>query len=81
MPGRPAAAPAATAAAAATVIQQPEAEPQVTPTSSSNGHSDNDQVCQILGDLPTCLFYIDAFSLPGAESNYASRCQYQRNQC
>ena len=45
MPGQP--------AAAATVTQQPEAEPQVTPTSSLNGHSDNEQVCPIFGDLPS----------------------------
>lgn len=83
MPGRPAA--AAAAAAAATLAQQTEAEPQVTPASSSDGHSDNDQVCQILGDLSTwrctsnSLFYIGAFSPPGAESSHASRCQYQRN--
>lgn len=41
MPGRAAAA----GAAVTTVTQQPQAEPQeVTPTSSSDGHSDNHQV-------------------------------------
>lgn len=40
MPGR-----AAAGAAATTVTQQPQAEPQeVTPTSSSDDHSDNHQV-------------------------------------
>lgn len=48
MPGRAA---VAAAAAAATVTQQPEAEAQVAPTSSLDGHSDSDQVCHIFGDL------------------------------
>lgn len=82
MSGRPAAA----AAAATNVTQQPDAEPQVAPTSSLDDHSANAQVCQILGDLPTwkcasnSLFYMGVFSHTGAESSHASHCQYQRNQ-
>uniref|UniRef100_H3CJQ1 Polyhomeotic homolog 1 n=1 Tax=Tetraodon nigroviridis TaxID=99883 RepID=H3CJQ1_TETNG len=54
MSGRPAAA----AAAATNVTQQPDAEPQVAPTSSLDDHSANAQgTCQ-LGSVPPIVYFI-----------------------